>query len=83
MGKRRKIPPLTFADFDRVIRDAGWYPVAGTKHENYEHATKKGKVSLDKKWKNVRVGDWVFRSVVYDQAKMSKAEFERKYWATR
>jgi predicted RNA binding protein YcfA (HicA-like mRNA interferase family) len=84
MGKRgRKIPPLTFDDFDRVLRADGWFPVDGTKHENYKHPTKHGKVSLDKKWKNVRVGDWVWRSVVVDQASMTKREFETLYWETR
>jgi hypothetical protein len=84
MGKRgRKLPPLTFDDLDRVIRADGWLPVGGTKHENYKHPTKPGKVSLDRKWKNVRVGDWVFRSAVIDQARMTKRQFETLYWDTR
>ena len=84
MGKRgRKLPPLTYADFRRVVLADGWRLVGGTKHENYEHPTKSGsKVSLDKKWENVKTGSWVFSSVL-QQAGLSRAEFEELYWSTR
>ena len=37
MAKRgRTMPPLDFNDLERVILADGWYPVPGTKHENYE-----------------------------------------------
>jgi hypothetical protein len=46
MGKRgRKLPPLSFGDLERVVKADGWVRVEGTKHENYEHPTKPGKVS--------------------------------------
>lgn len=83
MGKRgRKLPPLTFADFERVILADDWHLVDGTKHENYEHPTKRGKVSLDKKWDGVKVGSWPFRTVL-QQAELSRAQFEKLYWETR
>ena len=84
MAKRgRKLPPLTAEDFKRVLRAAGWAQVSGTKHLAYEHPTKPGKVNVDEKWRNVKAGSWVFRSVVYDQAGMTKEEFEELYWQTR
>ena len=83
MGKRgRKLPPLTYADFRRVLLADDWQRVEGTKHENYEHPTKSGKVSLDKKWENVKTGSWPFRSVL-QTAGLSRAEFEKLYWSTR
>lgn len=84
MAKRgRKIPPLTVEDFKRVLRADGWVQVEGTRHLAYEHPTKRGKVNLDEKWRNVRMGSWVFRSVVLEQAGLTRSEFERLYWKTR
>jgi len=83
MGKRgHKLPPLSFGDLERVVKADGWVRVEGTKHENYEHPTKSGKVSLDKKWTGVVSGGWVFRSVL-QQAGLTRAEFEALYWSTR
>jgi predicted RNA binding protein YcfA (HicA-like mRNA interferase family) len=79
----RKLPPLTAADFKRVLRAAGWVPVKGTKHLAYEHPEKPGKVNLDEKWRNVKPGSWVFRSVVRDQAGMTPTEFAKLYWRTK
>ena len=81
MGKRgRQLPPLSFAEMDCVVRADGWRRVVGTKHENYEHPTKGGKISLDKKWTGVLPGSWVFRSVL-QQASLTRTEFEALYWA--
>lgn len=55
--------PFTYADLDKAIDLDGWYPVDGTKHESYEHATKGGKVSLDKKWTGIKYGHNMFKSV--------------------
>ena len=84
MAKRgRKLPPLTAADFKRVLRAAGWLPVPGTKHLAYEHPDRPDKVNIDDKWTHVKPGSWVFRSVVVDQAGMTRREFEDLYWKTR
>lgn len=77
------MPPLTTEDFKRVLRAAGWTRVPGTKHLAYEHPEKSGKVNLDEKWTQVIPGSWVFRSVVLDQAGMTRREFEELYWKTR
>jgi hypothetical protein len=79
----RKLPLLTVEDFKRVLSADGWVQVQGTKHLAYEHPTKDGKVNLDEKWTSVRAGSWVFRSVVYEQAGVTKAEFVELYWKTR
>lgn len=52
----------------------------GTKHLAYEHPTKSGKVNIDEKWTSVKAGSWVFRSVVMDQAGITRREFEELYW---
>jgi hypothetical protein len=84
MAKRgRKLPPLTAADFKRVLRAAGWLREPGTKHLAYYHPQKPSKVNIDEKWKNVKTGSWVFRSVVHEQAGMTRREFEELYWKTR
>lgn len=83
MGSGRKLPLLTADDFVRVLRAAGYVQVAGTKHLAFEHPTRPGKVNVDEKWQNVKAGSWVFRSVVYDQARLTKQEFEELYWKTR
>ncbi len=84
MGKRgRKLPPLTAKDLIRVLRADGWQQVKGTKHLAFEHSTKSGKVNVDEKWENIKTGDWVFRSVVIEQAGMTKKAFEALYWSTR
>ncbi len=77
------MPPLTAGDFVRVLRAVGYVQVEGTKHLAFEHPDRPGKVNVDEKWKNVKVGSWVFRSVVYEQARMTKAEFVELYWKTR
>ena len=77
---RGKLPVLTCDDLRRVIEADGWYRVPGTKHFAFEHPTKRGKVNLDEKWTNVKVGSWVFRSVIYDQAQLTRKEFERLFW---
>ena len=79
----RKLPPLEYKDFRRVLLATGYVSVGGGDHDNYEHPDRPGKVSLDKKWRNVKVGDWVFRSVVMEQAGMTKKEFVELYWETR
>lgn len=84
MARRgRKIPLLTAKDLERVIRADGWYPVEGRKHAAFKHPTKPGKVNIDLKWRNVKVGSWVFCSVVHDQAGLTRAEFDELYWETR
>ena len=82
-GKGRKLPPLTAYDLIRVVKADGWFQVDGTKHLAFEHPTKLGKVSIDEKWTGVRAGGWTFRSVVTEQARMTRREFEELYWKTR
>lgn len=82
MGKRGKLPGLSWRDFADVIRADGWVRDDAAQHENYEHPVKRGKVSLDKKWKDVSTKNMVFHSVLR-QAGLTKKEFEALYWATR
>lgn len=82
MGRGRKLPTLTTNDFVRVLRADGWYPVEGTKHLAFKHATKTGKVNVSAKWSDIRAGDMIFRSVL-EQAELSRREFERLYWESR
>lgn len=82
-NKGRKPPPLKTDDFKRVLRAVGYVQVDGTKHLAYEHPTRPGKVSLDEKWTGVKVGSWVFRSVVHEQMGMSTEEFLEYYWRVR
>ncbi len=79
---KRKIPPLTTADLERVLKAAGWREAKGTKHVAFEHSTKPGKVNVDEKWENVKLGSWTLRSVL-QQAGMSRQEFVELYWKTR
>lgn len=83
MGRGRKMPPLTAGDFVRVLRAVGYVQVDGTKHLAFQHPERPGKVNVDEKWENVKVGSWVFRSVVYEQARLTKTEFVELYWSTR
>lgn len=78
-----KLPLLSADDFVRVLLAAGWQPVEGTKHLAFEHPTKLGKVNVDAKWTSVKPGSWVFRSVVYEQAGMTRKDFEELFWETR
>lgn len=78
----RKLPLLDAADLERVVRADGWVSVKGTKHLAFEHPTKPGKVNIDEKWTNVKVGSWTFRWVL-QHAGLSRKEFERLYWDTR
>ena len=55
--------PFTFADLERAIQSDGWSLEGHGDHPNYTHATKPGKVQLDKKWTGVKKGSVVFRSV--------------------
>jgi predicted RNA binding protein YcfA (HicA-like mRNA interferase family) len=75
----RRLPPLTANDLKCVIKADGWYEVKGTKHLAFEHATKRGKVNIDAKWKHIQPGGPFFRSVLR-QARLTKKEFERLYW---
>ena len=83
MGKGRKVPPLTVDDFRRVLKLLGYVQVDGTKHLPYEHAGHGRKVNIDEKWGHVKIGSWVFKSVVYEQMGISKDEFLAVYWKTR
>lgn len=81
MGKWQKMPPLCAADFERVIEADGWYFVEQEgSHRHFKHPTKSGKVTIGRNWTGVKTGDWVFRSVVVDQAGMTKKQFVEIYW---
>lgn len=83
MGKRDKLPGLSWHDFEDVIRADGWRPInEAARHENFKHPVKKGKVSLDKKWKDVTTKNQVFHSVLR-QAGLTKKQFAKLYWETR
>jgi predicted RNA binding protein YcfA (HicA-like mRNA interferase family) len=80
--KRGKLPGLSWQDFARVIRADGWTRDEAAQHENYKHPKKPGKVSLDKKWKDVSTDNMVFHSVLR-QAGLTKKQFADLYWTTR
>lgn len=80
---RRKKPsgrlstgPWTFADLERAIVRDGWYEVRHGDHPNYKHATKRGKVQLDKKWTGVKKGHTVFKGVA-SQAGLTQHQLQK------
>jgi predicted RNA binding protein YcfA (HicA-like mRNA interferase family) len=81
LGQRSgRLPILSAKDLICVVEADGWERVPGGRHYNYKHPTKAGKVSIDEKWEHVKVGSWVFRSVLMDQAGLTRKEFEDLYW---
>lgn len=83
MGKRGKLPGLGWQDFEAVLRADGWLPIdVPAQHLNFRHRTKPGKVSLDKKWKDVTTSNFVFHAVI-QQAGLTKRQFVDLYWSTR
>lgn len=62
-GSKLHRGPFTCADLKRAIKADGWESAKNKKHLNYEHPTKRGKVSLDEKWTGIRANDTMFRSV--------------------
>jgi predicted RNA binding protein YcfA (HicA-like mRNA interferase family) len=55
--------PFTAADIDRALRADGWTAKAGGKHQVYRHPEKSGKIPASSKWRHVKAGDWLFRSL--------------------
>lgn len=89
MGKRerqrRKLqppPPLTSADFARMLRHDGWIEVKGGRHPNWEHPTKRGKVQLPNNWTGVKPSHSTFKGIL-SQTGWSKQQAIRLYWESR
>ena len=80
--RHQKVSVFDFSDLERVIKADGWFSVPGTKHRAYKHPTKPGKVNLDAKWRNVKLGSWTFVSVC-QQAGLSREKFLDLYWRSR
>ncbi len=58
---RRPLPPLTAADFLRMLKADGWYEIAGGRRRNFKHPTKAGKVTI-----NGKPGDQLSTARYYD-----------------
>lgn len=65
--------PFTASDFHAALRLDGWIPEQATRHANYCHASRAGKVQVDEKWTGVKPGHDTFRGVMA-QAGYSKME---------
>lgn len=65
--------PFACRDLEQAIGRDGWRPAKNRKHLNFEHPTKRGKVSLDAKWTGIRANDTMFRSVARQAGLASKA----------
>lgn len=82
MGKRRRRSgnlhrgPFSAGDFDAGLRLDGWFEVPHTRHRNYRHPVRPGKVQVDAKWTGVKPGYFSFRMVM-EQAGYTKDELLR------
>lgn len=82
MGKSGKLPPLTGADFARMLRHDGWFEVKGGSHRNWRHPEKPGKAQTSDKWSGVKTGHQTFKGVLA-QTGWSKKEAIAIYWDCR
>jgi len=78
MGRRR-LPPLTAADFLRMLKADDWYEIAGGRHRNFKHPTKPGKVQVSGKWTGVKTGSLPFKGVCA-QAGWTRDDVDRLYF---
>lgn len=67
---RRKKPsggfrrgPFTASDFETAIKLDGWVPESQGPHSMWTHPTRRGKITIDRKWTGVRSGHDAFRGV--------------------
>jgi predicted RNA binding protein YcfA (HicA-like mRNA interferase family) len=77
--KGQKLPPLTARELVRMLLADGWIEVRGTKHRNFEHPKRGGKVSVSMKWTGLRFGHQAMKGVMA-QASWSKADVKRLYF---
>lgn len=68
--------PFDCRELERGLRRVGYQPTKHGSHMNFEHPDRPGKVQLDDKWQNVKVGGWVWRSLCR-QSGYSKKELQR------
>ena len=83
MGKHgRKLPPLTSADFARMLRKDGWAESKAGRHPNWTHPRKRGKVQLPNNWTGVKTSHDTFKGICV-QAGWTKNDAIALYWASR
>jgi predicted RNA binding protein YcfA (HicA-like mRNA interferase family) len=83
LAKKRggKLPTLTARDLRCVVEADGWQFVGAGEHSlNFKHPRKPGKVTISEKWASVKIGSWAWRSVVIEQAGMTRERFVDLYW---
>jgi hypothetical protein len=68
--------PFGYRELDREFRRIGYKPAKPGDHMNLKHPDRPGKVQLDTKWENVKVGGWVWRYLCR-QSGYSKKELQR------
>lgn len=79
MGKKRKgrqlhRGPFTAAEIERELQRVGFVRSVGSKHVQYKHPSRPGKVSISRAWTGIRASDEMFKSLAR-QAGYSKQEF--------
>lgn len=65
--------PFTAEDIRIALRLDRWELEGQTRHENYRHPTRPGKVQVDDKWTGVKVGSMPWKGLL-EQTGYSKAE---------
>lgn len=69
MGRKRKPAgrlwrgPFEYRHFRQVVIAQGYRKCGGTKHEQWEHPSRPGKVGLSKKWTACKKGSVVFDGI--------------------
>lgn len=67
-GPQLKRGPFTANDVRYALHADGWVKCAGkgggTRHEAWEHPTKRGKFMVDDKWDSLRISDPILKGMV-------------------
>lgn len=75
-GQELSRGPFSHREIERELRRVGYEPVKAGAHLNFKHPDRPGKVQLDAKWTEIKVGGWVWRYLCR-QSGYSKKELQR------
>jgi hypothetical protein len=68
--------PFAYRELNKELRRVGYVPSKPGDHVNLKHPNRAGKVQLDAKWTEIKVGGWVWRSLSR-QTGYSKDQLQR------